>query len=52
MNLLNRFKTHKMPEQSFFYDRVVPALLIFFALVTGALILFAVGVFTGLVVWT
>ncbi|MDQ7037223.1 MAG: hypothetical protein Q9P01_20985 [Anaerolineae bacterium] len=40
-----------MPQQSFFYDRIVPTLLLLFAIVTVALILFAVGILTGLIAW-
>lgn len=51
MNLLDRFKTHKMPDKSFFYDRVIPALFIILGLITIGLIIFAIGVLTGFVTW-
>lgn len=44
-------KPHKMPEGSMFYDRIVPALFIALGVVMILLILFAVGVLTGLVPW-
>jgi hypothetical protein len=44
-------KTHKMPEQSVFYDKVLPALFIGLAVIMGVLILFAIGVLTGIVPW-
>lgn len=52
MNLLDRFKTHKMPEKSFFYDRMMPLLFMLLGLTTIGLILFAIGVLTGFVAWT
>lgn len=52
MKSFNRFKTHRMPEQSVFYDHLVPAMLILCAVMTAALILFALGVLTGIVVWS
>lgn len=51
MNLLKRFKTHKMPEKSFFYDRIIPAMFIALGLITIGLIIFAIGVLTGFVAW-
>jgi hypothetical protein len=44
-------KPHKMPDKSVFYDKIVPALFIILAVVMALLILFAIGVLTGLVPW-
>lgn len=52
MKDLDKYKQHKMPEESLLYDRVIPALFIAFGVVTIGLILFAVGIFTGLIAWT
>jgi hypothetical protein len=41
-------KSH-MPQNSLFFDRVIPILLILMAIVTISLILFAVGVLLGIV---
>lgn len=41
-------KSH-MPEDSTFFERVIPALLIFMGILTVALILFAAGVLLGIV---
>ena len=38
-----------MPEQSFFYEKVIPATLVGAAIVTAGLILFAAGVLLGLI---
>lgn len=46
-----KLKAHKMPEQSVFYDKVLPALFIGLAVIMGVLILFAIGVLTGVVPW-
>ena len=51
MKALDKFKTHKMPQTSLFYDRVIPALFIAFAVITVGLIVFAIGVVTGLIAW-
>ena len=51
MKVLDRFKSHKMPDSSVFYDRVIPALFLAFGVVTAGLIIFAIGVFTGLIDW-
>lgn len=40
---------NRMPAGSRFYERVVPALLILFAVATLTLILFAAGVLLGIV---
>jgi len=48
---LDRIKTHKMPEQSVLYDRLVPILFVVLGLVTLALIVFSLGVLTGLIHW-
>lgn len=44
-------KAHKMPEKSVFFDRVVPVLLVVLAIVMALMILFALGVLTGIVSW-
>jgi hypothetical protein len=44
-------KPHKMPDKSVFYDKIMPALFIILAVVMALLILFAIGVLTGLVPW-
>lgn len=36
--------SHRMPEGSTFYERIVPALLLGMAVITTGLILFALGV--------
>ena len=38
-----------MPQESYFFDKVIPAALIALGIVTAALILFAVGVLLGFV---
>ncbi len=38
-----------MPENSIFYEKIVPALLLALGLLTAALILIAAGVLLGLV---
>jgi hypothetical protein len=38
-----------MPEHSFFYERVVPALLVALGLIAAGLVLFAAGVLLGIV---
>jgi hypothetical protein len=40
-----------MPEQSVFYDRVLPILFAALGIVMVGLILFALGVLTGLIPW-
>jgi hypothetical protein len=42
---------HRMPEQSLFFDKVVPVIFILTGLATAALILFAIGVVTGVINW-
>ena len=44
-------QTHKMPDDSTFYDKVIPALFIGLTVIMTLLILFAIGVLTGLVPW-
>ena len=44
-----RRPSSRMPENSTLYEKVVPALLVFMAVVTVALILFAAGILTGLI---
>ena len=41
--------SNRMPENSTLYEKIVPTLLVFMAVVMVGLILFAVGVLTGLV---
>lgn len=41
--------SNRMPENSTFFERVVPILLIVLAVVMASLILFALGVLIGLV---
>lgn len=45
------FKAHKMPDKSVFYDRVVPVLFVALGLIMLLLIVFALGVLTGLIPW-
>ena len=45
------FKAHKMPERSTFYDRVVPVLFVALGIVMLLLILFALGVLSGVIQW-
>lgn len=52
MKELDKFKQHKIPEDSLLYNRVIPTLFIAFGIVTIGLVLFAVGIFTGLIAWT
>ncbi len=39
----------RAPENSMFFEKIIPALLIFLGVLTAALILFAVGVLLGIV---
>lgn len=48
---LDSVKTHKMPERSVLYDRLVPVLFVVLGLITLALIVFSLGVLTGLIHW-
>ena len=41
--------TNRMPSDSTFYDKVVPAILIIMGLIMLGLILFALGVLLGLI---
>lgn len=41
--------SHRMPSNSHFYERIIPALLLLMGIVAAALILFAVGVLLGFV---
>jgi hypothetical protein len=43
--------SHRMPEHSLLYDRVIPAALVILGVVMLLLIVFAVGVLTGLIHW-
>ncbi len=42
-------QSNRMPENSPFFEKVVPSLLIFMAVVTVALILVAISVLTGII---
>jgi len=42
----------RMPENSMFYDRIIPAVLIILGVTTVAMILFALGILTGLIRWS
>lgn len=42
-------RASRMPRNSLFFEKVVPALLVLMGLVTLGLILFAVGVLLGLI---
>ncbi len=44
-------KSPRMPEQSIFYDRIVPLMLIVLGVVMVGLIVFAAGVLAGLIPW-
>ncbi len=48
---LDAVKTHKMPDRSILYDTLVPVIFIVLGVVTLGLIVFSVGVLTGLVHW-
>lgn len=45
-------KDARMPQKSTFYDRIVPAVLIFLGIVMFILILLSLGMLTGLVRWS
>ena len=45
------FKVHKMPERSTFYDRIVPVLFVALGIVMLLLIVFALGVLSGVIQW-
>lgn len=42
-------KVHRIPQGSFFFDRLVPALLIILAVITLLVILYALSILAGLV---
>lgn len=44
-----RNKSHLMPKESTLYEKVIPILLVIMAVVMVILILFALGVFVGIV---
>lgn len=44
-----RRPSSRMPENSPLYEKVVPTLLVFMAVVTVVMILFAIGILTGLI---
>lgn len=44
-------KAHKMPDQSVFYDKIMPIAFIALAVIMSLLVLFAIGVLTGIVPW-
>ncbi len=48
----NDAENHRMPDNSVFFDRVVPVLFIILAVVMIVLIALAIGVLTGTVSWT
>ena len=48
-NLSKPRQRSRIPEGSPFFEKVVPALLIFMAVVTVGLILFALGILLGLI---
>ncbi len=45
-------KSHKISDKSLLFNRVIPILFVILAVVMGLLIVFAVGVLTGIVSWT
>jgi hypothetical protein len=45
-------KSHRMPEKSFLYDRLIPIVLIVFGMITVLLIVIAAGVLTGIIPWS
>jgi hypothetical protein len=51
VKVLNKFKPHKMPQGSLLYERIMPALFLALGTITIGLIVFAIGVFTGLIAW-
>ncbi len=48
---LDEVKTHKMPDNSVVYDRLIPVIFAVLGIVTLILIVFSVGVLTGLIHW-
>lgn len=44
-------KAHKMPNNSLFYDKVLPILFLGLGIVMVLLILFAAGVLSGVIAW-
>jgi len=42
-------ESSRIPENSTFYQKIVPALLITMAVITAVLILFAIGVLIGVI---
>ncbi|MCA9903513.1 MAG: hypothetical protein KC547_06630 [Anaerolineae bacterium] len=44
-------KAHRIPEQSVFYGRIIPIVFVLLGVVMLLLILFAIGVLTGLIAW-
>ncbi len=44
-----RSRTRRAPEGSWMYDRLIPVLFVMLALVLVVIVLFSVGVLTGLV---
>lgn len=45
------FKTHRMPDKSVLFNRLIPLLFVVLGLVTLALIVFAIGIVTGMIHW-
>jgi hypothetical protein len=48
---LHDIKTHKMPEQSILYDRIVPVIFVALGIVTVVVIIVSLGILTGLIRW-
>ncbi len=44
-------KTHKLPDRSMLFDKIIPILFITLAAVMVLLLLFAAGVLLGVVPW-
>lgn len=49
---LDRLKAHRIPDRSWFYDRLIPILFVVLAVVTLLMILFAIGVLTHIISWS
>ena len=45
------FKAHRMPDKSTLFNRLIPVLFVVLGIVMLALILFAIGVVTGVIHW-
>jgi hypothetical protein len=44
--------SHRIPEKSVIFNRLIPVLFIILGIATVLLILFALGVLTGVIRWT